>query len=143
MFRTAVLLTALAALASGSPAQARDKSAARGEQKLAQLLADRIPGKPVSCINLRDIRSSQIVDGTAIVYEGLGHRLYVNRPKSGADSLRSDDILVTKTWSGQLCSIDTVNLVDRASRFPHGFVGLGEFVPYARVKAEARQGASG
>jgi hypothetical protein len=44
---------------------------------------------------------------------------------------------VTKTFGSQLCSIDTVNLIDRASRFPHGFVSLGQFVPYTKVKHPA------
>ncbi|RYG90205.1 MAG: hypothetical protein EON59_00310 [Alphaproteobacteria bacterium] len=55
-------------------------------------------------------------DGTAIVYEGSGGRLYVNRQTSGVSSLGEDDILVTKTHSSQLCSIDTVRLLERGAR---------------------------
>ena len=101
------------------------------ETRLDRMLEGRLPGKPVDCINLRDIRSSQIIDRTAIVYQ-VGGKLYVNRPRGGASSLDRDDILVTNTVSSQLCSIDTVRLIDRASRFPHGFVSLGKFVPYAK-----------
>ncbi|RZM32503.1 MAG: hypothetical protein EOP67_27370, partial [Sphingomonas sp.] len=58
--------------------------------------------------------------------------LYVNEPQSGASSLRDDDILVTRVTGSQLCSIDSVNLIDRASQVQHGFVILGKFVPYSR-----------
>jgi len=95
-------------------------------------LSGRVAGKPVDCISLRDIRSSQIIDDTAIVYDTGGGRLFVNRPRIGAESLDSDDILVTKTYGSELCSLDTVHLIDRGSQIQSGFVGLGEFVPYSR-----------
>ena len=75
-----------------------------------------------------------MIDKTAIVYRA-GDTLWVNRPRSGADQLNDDDILVTKTSSSQLCSIDVVQLHDRMSHMYSGFVSLGEFVPYRRVKA--------
>ncbi|MFD1611101.1 hypothetical protein ACFSCW_04720 [Sphingomonas tabacisoli] len=100
------------------------------EARLDKAIGDRVPGKPVSCINLRDIQSSEIIDKTAIVYR-VGSKLYVNRPH-GANWLDDDDILVTKTVTGQLCRIDTVTLIDRTSRFQRGFVTLADFVPYTR-----------
>ncbi len=105
----------------------------KGEAELAKLIGDRVPGKPTSCIQLRSIQDSHIIDHTAIVYR-VGSRLYVNRPEIGADSLDNDDILITDTHIGQLCRIDVVKLFDRVGRFEHGFVGLGDFVPYERVK---------
>ena len=59
----------------------------------------------------------------------------MNRPTSGQRSLDRNDILVTDTHSSQLCSIDTVRLIDRSSQFYSGFVGLGEFVPYTKDAA--------
>jgi hypothetical protein len=102
------------------------------DMQMQKALAGRVAGKPVNCINLSGTDSSQIIAGKAIIYRD-GGRLYVNVPRAGADSLRDDDILVTRTFGSQLCSIDTVNLVDRTSRFPRGFVSLGQFVPYSRV----------
>lgn len=100
------------------------------QAKLDRMLEGRVAGKPVSCINLRDIRSSEIIDRTAIVYQ-VGSKLYVNYPR-GAHSLDRDDILVTSTVTGQLCRIDTVRLVDRDARYQRGFVSLGDFIPYAK-----------
>ena len=98
----------------------------------AKLIGDRVPGRSTDCIDLSSISSSQIVEGRAIVYR-VGSRLYVIEPRSGAASLREDDIFLTLTLGAQLCSIDIVNLVDRASRLPMGFVSLGQFVPYTKA----------
>lgn len=106
------------------------------EVQLQKLLAGRTAGKPVDCIPLSS-NSSQVIEGKAIVYR-VGSKLYVNEPRSGAESLNDDDILVTKVFGSQLCSIDTVNLVDRGSRFPRGFVILGKFVPWTKVKQAAK-----
>lgn len=101
------------------------------QERLDKLLDGRVAGKPVSCINLRNIQSTEIVDDTAIVYR-VGSKLYVNRPQGGAYQLDRDDILVTKTSGSQLCRVDMVRLVDRASMIPMGFVSLGDFVPYTK-----------
>ena len=99
------------------------------------MLEGRVAGEPQDCISLSTARSSQIIDKTAIVYK-VGSTYWVNRPKGGAESLDDDDILVTRTTSSQLCSIDAVELRDRTSHMYAGFVSLGKFVPYKRVKGE-------
>ena len=129
------LLIAAALLGASAAAIAATPDNSQNEAKLTAVLAGRIASKPVDCISLRDIRSSQIIDHTAIVYDTGAGRLFVNRPRIGAGSLDSDDILVTKTHGSQLCSLDSINLVDRGSRMQRGFVSLGQFVPYTRVKA--------
>ena len=128
--RTAPLFLIGSALLACAPAVAADR-AATPEAALAKALDGRVAGAPVNCINLHDIQSSRIFDRTAILYD-TGTRLYLNRPRIGADSLDDDDILLTKTFGSQLCSLDTVHLISRSGHFEHGFVGLGEFVPYAR-----------
>ena len=129
------LMTGLigAAMVATAPAAAQTNRAAEAEAKLAKALEGRTAGEPVRCINLSSIRSTRIIDNSAILYE-VGSKLYVNRPASGASSLDDDDILVTKTSGSQLCDIDIVRLVDRTGHFPRGFVSLGKFVPYEKVK---------
>jgi hypothetical protein len=125
-------LMLLAAVTLASPAIAARRDAP--DVQLQKMLVGRVAGKPVNCISLSGSNSSEIIDGKAIVYR-VGSRLYVNEPRSGAHSLHRDDILVTRTTGSQLCSIDTVRLIDRGSRFPRGFVSLGQFVPYSKIKA--------
>ena len=125
-------ILAAAALAA-TPATAREKL--EPEAQLAKLLGDRVPGEPQDCIQLSSVTSSQVIDGTAIVYK-IGSTYWVNRPEGGTDSLDDDDILVTKLTTGRLCSIDTVELRDRTSRMYSGFVSLGKFVPYRKPTGE-------
>jgi hypothetical protein len=73
----------------------------------------------------------QIIDRTAIVF-GSGSVIYVNRP-ANPQSLNSNDILVTRTNGSRLCRLDSVTMRDRIGGISHGFVGLGDFVPYRRT----------
>jgi hypothetical protein len=118
-----------ALLLAGTAADARTRLT--GEEQLAKLLEGRVAGAPVNCITMRNIGPSTVIDKTAIVY-GSGRTVYVQRPRIGATSLDSDDILVTQLTTSQLCSIDTVQLRDRNGHFWRGFVGLDKFVPYTR-----------
>lgn len=130
MLRTASLLIGALVIA-GAPALAKSEPET-GEARLAKLIEGRVAGKPVECLELRDIRSSRIIPGTAIVYETKGNRLYVNRPESGADTLDSWDVMVTDTHLSRLCNIDVVHLHDTGTRMQTGLVFLGDFVPYDR-----------
>lgn len=131
MRRLSVLLAGALLLSSAIPAMA-DTRTDRGQARLAKALDGRVAGAPVSCIDQRSIRSSEIIDGSAIVYRMDNGKLFLNTPRSGARSLDRDQILVTDTHSSQLCSIDVVRLYDRAANFQTGFVGLGKFVPYTK-----------
>lgn len=130
---------AAAALIAGSliatPAAVSARPKLTGEQQLAKILDGREAGKPVNCIPLNQSNDTQVIDKTAIVYR-IGGTLYVNRP-TNADKLDSDNILVTKLYSSQLCRLDTIQLHDRSTRMWNGFVGLQDFVPYTRVKQQA------
>lgn len=134
---TRILLAAAAALMAGAllagpAADARPRPT--GEEELAKTLDGRVAGKPVDCIYMPTVRSSRIIDRTAIVYEA-GNTLYVNRPRGGAQDLNDSDIMVLDLHSSQLCSIDVVHLIDQTSHFPTGFVNLGDFVPYTKPKS--------
>ena len=119
-----------AAFLSAAPAQAARPTP---EERLAKLLEGRVAGEPVSCIDLHRVRSSRIIDGTAIVYEAAGGKLYVNRPASGARSLDRFDVLVTRNTMSRLCNVDVVELYDSSINMPTGLVFLGDFVPYTRA----------
>lgn len=126
-------IAAASILATGLAGAAQATSRAGGpEAEIGKALAGRTAGKPVDCLDLNRIRSSRIIDRTAILYETDNGTLYLNRPASGADQLRTGLTLVTDTHTPQLCSVDTVRLVDLPGHFESGWVGLGKFVPYAR-----------
>lgn len=107
------------------------------EAELARRLAGRVAGDPVQCIDLHRVRSSQVIDDTAIIYDA-GSVLYVNRPDAGADSLDSNDTMINRLFTTQLCNIDTVQMVDRVAGTMTGIIFLGDFIPYRRVQTGAR-----
>jgi hypothetical protein len=134
LYQPVIVIAALAIAAiSASPVEAKDKLT--GEQQLAKLLQGRVAEKPVNCIPIfSGDEQTTVIDKTAIVW-GWGDVIYVNRP-TNADSLNSDDILITHPTAGQNCSIDTIQLRDRSSHVYDGFVGLNQFVPWRRVKTQ-------
>ena len=123
-----ILAGALMAGAASAHGAAPDR-----EAELARAIEGRVAGEPVDCINLRQVRNTRIIDNTAIVYDA-GNTIYVNRPRSGAESLDRWDTQVTRLHTNRLCSIDTVRMVDPQSQMLSGIVFLGEFVPYRRVR---------
>lgn len=135
--RTLPLLLA-AALALPAAALALPAAAPKPtpDAQLEKLLAGRVAGRPVPCIGLPRSDSPQIIPGRALVYRD-GARLYVNRPKAGAERLDDRDLLVTRVNGGQLCSNDMIQRYDRIAPGPRGFVVLGDFVPYTRAKPGA------
>jgi hypothetical protein len=124
------VLAASALILAGSASAIAASQA--GEARLTRILEGRVAGKPVDCIYLPQIRSTQVISGTAIVYDA-GRTIYVNRPEGGARSLSSGDVLVTKPHANQLCDVDIVRVLDQGTHFPRGFVSLGDFVPYTKA----------
>lgn len=121
------LLAGTLALA-GAAAQAKP---ADHEAELARRLAGRVAGDPVQCIDLHRVRSSQVINDTAIIWDA-GGVIYVNRPVNGAESLDRRDTIVLRLPSTQLCNVDTVTMVDQGSGALRGVIFLGDFIPYRR-----------
>lgn len=129
---------ALTLMVAGILAAAPVQAAPGPEAKLAKALEGRVAGEPVDCIDLHRVNSSRIIDRTAIIYD-TGGTLYVNRPRSGAESLDHWDMLVSRTFGNRLCSIDVVELRDRSpAGMMSGLVFLGEFVPYKKIRSASR-----
>ncbi|WP_156680110.1 DUF6491 family protein [Sphingomonas profundi] len=123
-------LFALALLAVALPAAAPAASVLSDKAQAA--LKGRTAGAPVDCISLPRIRSSTIVDGTAIIYKEGNHRWYVNVPDPACPMLESRRSLITRIPSTRLCRLDLVTVVDLPIGFDYGACALGSFVPYTR-----------
>ena len=130
MRKTAIALTAAAALLGGSALEARSRQTP--QQELAKLLEGREPGAPRPCISQFEARDVRVIDGTALVF-GWGNTIWVNVPRNARD-VDSDDVLLTRNYGGQFCSLDIVQTLDRSSMIFNGSISLGDFVPYRRVK---------
>ncbi|WP_375395437.1 hypothetical protein [uncultured Sphingomonas sp.] len=117
-------------------ARAADREA--GEQaKLQRRLAGLVPGKPQSCIAQYDTRDAQVSSyGNTILYTLGRDTAYRSDTSGGCSDLGGSghNILVTKTFSSQLCQGDIATTVDNSSHFQSGSCGFGPFVRYSRPK---------
>lgn len=101
--------------------------------KALKELAGRTAGAPQSCVQLRRIRSTVIVDETAVIYKESPRLWYVNQPDGGRCSLlRPNRVLITRTTTSQLCGNDLVTIAEQVSPITYGACGLGKFVPYTK-----------
>lgn len=116
--------------ADTAPAPIRDKEA----KILAKELKGKVAGEPRKCINSRGVDAIRISDDT-LLYRESGRLVYQNKLRGPCPGLtRGDDIMVTESFSGQLCSGDLIRLVDRTSGIQGPVCSLGDFVPYRKAK---------
>lgn len=136
MFKFALPALPLAIALAGcaaTPAQIaqEERETAQTQARLDKRLAGYEPGKPMDCI--RPYNANIDIYGDTIVYRDSGRRLYKTVTSGGCFGLKRDDIVVTKSWNGQLCRGDLVRTVDRTNGFPSGACSFGEFVPYTKA----------
>ena len=130
-----LLLLFSACLAAGCTTDDPVETAANDEAKLATQLAGYEPaGPPVSCVNMRDLQGNKSAGETAIVFDGIVGKKWVNRPAGGCPSLEFGRALRTRTSSSQLCRGDIATVFDPVSGSEYGGCGLGDFEPYKRVR---------
>lgn len=127
----------MAALAAAPVAAKGPSMRERGEAELAKALNGYVPGPKVRCVNLSDITNQTVIDGTAVVFWGLGGKAWVNRPE-GAEFLRDDNILITKPFGGQNCRLDTVRQRDRFTHMPSAAIVFNDFTLYTKIKGPKR-----
>lgn len=104
------------------------------QERLDQLLKDRVAGEPQSCVNLRDIPGNEGFGSDLIVFKGQTNSspIYLNKPPGGCASFRSSSALKARVPSTRLCRGDIVEVFDPVAGFSYGACGLGDFVPYRK-----------
>jgi len=129
---TAIAVSAL--VLGGGVATAKQTTAEKGEAKLEKMLEGRSPGTPVSCISAMRSNNLEVIDETAVVYDG-GNTIYVARPSDRRQLRRGDILIIERTSGSQLCTNDVVRTVDQSSGFMTGVVFLDKFVPYTKTES--------
>ncbi|QMW22800.1 hypothetical protein [Sandaracinobacteroides saxicola] len=119
-----MLLLALAAPAMAKPLTPEEVKA------VADLPAS---GKVRDCLQLREIQETRPVGKNIIMFRtGVNRWLRSDLPFScNADSSTT---FVIKSSIGNLCSIDTIDVVDPFTKMNRGFCKLGKFTPVAVPK---------
>ena len=135
MIKIAFVAIAMATLLAGCtmdgrPSAATQSEALQAQAQLAEELSGRQAGPPQACVQLTQLRGNRGIGSEVVLFEGVGDRVYVNRPAGGC-RLRIGETLVTRTPSNRLCRGDIVQIVNVPTG-PVGSCTLGEFVPYDR-----------
>jgi hypothetical protein len=126
--RTILIAPAVAALivaAIAAPGGAKDRG--------------RIPeatpaGKPESCVSTNRIRTTHVRSDQIIDFEMNGGQIYRNTLPYACPNLGFDETFGYETHTGQLCSVDTITVLQTASRTRGPTCGLGEFQPVTLAK---------
>ena len=99
---------------------------------VAQAMEGRVAGPPLACVRQSGLRSNRVVAG-AVLFEGPGGVVYVNRGLGGCQALAFGRAIRTSSPTGSLCRGDIVTAFEPVSRTEFGGCTLGEFIPYHRV----------
>lgn len=124
----AAFAATMTASVSAQP-EAANPRAEKEAARLAKALDGKVAGKPVSCISLRDIRSTKGYGERTMLYEVNRGLVYRNDPAGGCP-MRDDRTIVTRTPGTQLCRGDIALVRDLTTGFDYGSCVLGDFVPY-------------
>jgi hypothetical protein len=105
---------------------------ARSQARLAQALAGKVPGPPVSCLPHYRANDMEVIDRGTIIFRD-GRTSYLQR--TSGDCYPHDDnvgyALVTRqVGSIGLCRGDIANVYDNGSRFFVGTCSFNDFIPY-------------
>lgn len=122
------LLAAIALAAAPLAAHAENPRQARQAEVAATIAALPATGKVRDCLQLRDVRASKPVGSRIILFETGANRWYRNDLPAacGADDTTA---FVYRSFVGNICSIDTMDVVDTVNRISRGFCRLGKFTP--------------
>lgn len=132
MYRlTLPILLLLAGCATGAGDSGEGARQPKQIAKVAEALRGLTPGKPQNCIDQSRVQQIKTFENT-ILYEYSRREIYRNDTSAGCFGLRTGDIVVTRTPSGQLCQGEIIRTVDGGTRTPSGACGLGQFVPYRK-----------
>ena len=92
-------------------------------------------GKPVDCVQLRQIRETRVRDDRTIDFYMLGKEVYRNTLPNSCPELGFNEGFSYKTSTSQLCSVDIITVLRQSGGLRSGMsCGLGKFQPVTIAK---------
>lgn len=132
--RTTMLLPLAALSACTMYAGDRETAAASADEAAAtDALAGRSAGTPVSCVRQQDVRNSRSAGGNAILFDGPGGTVYLNRASGTCPVIQPWHAIRLQTSHTNMCAGELIRVFDPQTGVEYGGCTLGEFVPYRRT----------
>lgn len=132
------LLIAVSILAACTTAAAGPDRAQRspsGERAYQSLIANRVPGKPLSCLPNYNSRDMTVIDGRNIAFNVGMKTVYLIRLTPGCDLLSGGGTyaLFSRQFGSQgTCRGDIQQVIDTLNRNFVGSCTVAEIIPYTR-----------
>lgn len=118
---------------SGAEANRRAAETAKQAADLDKALAGLKPGPPQQCVNQFSLRSTSTeAHGKTLLYRQSSSLVYRTDTSGGCFGLDRGDTIVSKSFSGQLCSGDIIQTVEPVSGTFTGSCTLGPFTRYTK-----------
>jgi hypothetical protein len=86
-------------------------------------------GKPVSCLSLSLVRETKVRSDDVIDFMVSGNKVYRNTLPSKCPGLGFEERFAHKTSLSQICSVDTITVLQSPGLREGATCGLGEFQP--------------
>ncbi len=126
----AIVYIAAATLAGGglAVAAAKDKKPAA---------AVRLIGQPQSCVYVRQIRSTDVIDDSTIDFKMIGGKIFRNILPHSCPRLGFEESFTYRLSTSQLCHVDIIRVLEQRGSGIEETVacGLGKFQQVEKVKA--------
>nr|WP_156518506.1 hypothetical protein [Sphingobium sp. EP60837] len=92
-------------------------------------------GKPVDCVQINNIRQTDVRDDRTIDFILNGNKVYRNILPNSCPSLGFERRFMYKTSLSQLCSVDIITVLYSSPDLMRGAsCGLGKFQPMVKTK---------
>ena len=126
------LFALVAGCADTPPTQSQLRAQARDAAKLEETLAGYTPGKPVTCVDNRDLQGPEAYGETTLLFRASRKLIRRTETSGSCDDIKRGDALVTHQFSRRLCQGDIARTADLRAGFQTGSCVIGEFVPYRK-----------
>ena len=93
-------------------------------------------GEPVSCVSIRQIQSTKVIDDKNIDFKMNGGKILRNTLPYSCPGLNFEDAFTYRLSGSQLCHVDTIRVLERrGGNLEEGAgCGLGKFQRIEKVK---------
>ncbi|RHW19107.1 hypothetical protein D1610_03040 [Sphingomonas gilva] len=125
--RTALILAPALALLAAACTTSPERQAEYAASQAAKVPAATPAGEPVDCLQTNRIRNSNVHNDSVIDFETTDGHIYRNTLPQSCPGLGFERRFAYKTTIGQLCSVDTITVLQSGVRGPT--CGLGTFQP--------------
>ena len=126
------LLAFVAGCATTPPSQSQLRAQARDAAKLEETLAGYTPGKPVNCVENRDLRGPEAYGEHTLLFRTSRKLIWQTETSGSCDAVAHGDALITNQFSSRLCQGDIARTANLQVGFESGSCAIGEFVPYRK-----------